>query len=255
MSSDTCLIPIIRCTVNRAERGTVGVRNMKSIWRALLIIAPAGLVLGACAGTNTACQNPTTPDQVLDCSNDHFTTTVVEGTTAGAVLGGAAGYFLSGSSNPAQGILTGAVLGGAIGTAAGYAVARNNFEQQHTEQNLNALIDSAHQDAVTAQQAAVAARQRAADAQARILQLTAQYRSGAMTSDNYQAELASYRRIEDKTKQMIDNVNKRAAEIRQDAAQAGSGSPQLEQQARALDAAKADLTQSYNDMAQALAGA
>jgi hypothetical protein len=54
---------------------------------------------------------------------------------------------------------------------------------------------------------------------------------------------------------MIENVNKRAAEMRQDAAQAGPGGAQLEQQARTLDAAKMQLSQSYNSMVQALAGA
>jgi uncharacterized membrane protein len=228
---------------------------MKSTFRALLILVSAGLLLGGCANMNAACQNPTTPDQVLDCSNSRFSTTVAQGAVVGAVLGGTAGYLLAGSGNKGAGVATGAVLGGALGTAAGYAVARNNFQQQRTEQNLNALIASAHQDAVTAQQAAAAAHQRATEAQARIRQLNAQYRAGQITSENYQGELASYRETEEKTRQMIDNVNRRASEIRQDAAQAGSGRGELEQQARALDAAKMQLTQSYNGMVQALAGA
>jgi len=227
--------------------------RMKSTFRALLVLISGSLLLGGCANMNAACQNPTTPDQVLDCSNSRFNTTVAQGAVTGAVLGGVAGYFLS--SNKAAGVATGAALGGALGTAAGYAVARNNFQQQRTEQNLNALIDSAHQDALVAQQAAAAAHQRASEAQARIRQLNAQYRAGQITSENYQAEIASYRETEDKTRQMIENVNKRAAEMRQDAAQAGPGGAQLEQQARTLDAAKMQLSQSYNSMVQTLAGA
>jgi uncharacterized membrane protein len=228
---------------------------MKSPLRTLLILLAVGLPAGGCANMNTACQNPTTPNQVLDCSNSRFNMTVAQGAATGAVLGAAAGYFLAGSGNKAQGALTGAAVGGALGTAAGYAVARNNFQQQRTEQNLNALIASAQQDAAVAQQAAAAAHQRAVEAQTRIRQLNAQYRAGQITSEKYQAEIASYRETGEKTRQMIDNVNRRAAEIRQDEAQAGPGRGQLEQQARALDTAKVQLTQSYNSMVQALAGA
>src|SRR5690349_20501788 len=101
---------------------------MNWTFRALLIPISASLLLGGCANTNSACQNPTTPNQVLDCSNSRFSTTVAQGAVAGAVLGGVAGYFLAGSGNKAAGVATGAALGGAVGTAAGYAVARNNFQ-------------------------------------------------------------------------------------------------------------------------------
>jgi hypothetical protein len=228
---------------------------MKLLLRTLVLLVSPCLLGGGCANTNAACQNPSTPDQVLDCSNSHFNTTVTEAAVAGALLGAAAGYFLSSGSNRAKGALVGATAGAALGTAAGYAVARNNFEQQRTEKNLNALIDYAHQDAVTAQQAATAARQRAADAQAQTRQLMAQYQAGQITSETYQTQIASFRETAAKTKQLIDNVDKRVAEIRQDEAQAGPGTAQLEQQARALDAAKADLTRSYSGMVQALAGA
>jgi hypothetical protein len=226
---------------------------MKPILRVFFIIAPASLLVGSCASTNTACQNPATPDQVLDCANQHFATTVAEGGVTGAVLGGVAGAILS--RNRAEGAALGAALGGALGTAAGYAVARRNFEQQQTEQNLNELIASAQQDALTAQQAAEAARQRAANAQERVRQLTAQYHGGQISLDKYQAELASYRDTEQKTQQMINSVDTRAAEIRQDAARAGPGAAVLEHQASSLDAAKTQLTQSYNDLVHALAGA
>jgi hypothetical protein len=203
---------------------------------------------------SASCSNPTTPDQVLDCANNRFSVTVTQGAVVGAVLGGVAGYFLGGRS--VGGAALGVAAGGALGAAAGYAVARNNFQQQRTESNLGALIDSARADATIAQQAAAAARQRAAEAQTKVRMLLAQFRSGGISADRYQAELTTYRETADRTARMIANCQRRAGEIRSDAnSVSGPGRAQLNSQAQALDAATRDLTQSRNLLLQAVAGA
>jgi hypothetical protein len=113
-----------------------------------------------------ACSNVPAPDPTLSPAENElrredarFNNTTTEGAVFGAALGAATGLAVGLLTNqkPA-GVLAltagGAVAGGALGTGAGYMVARNNYQAQQSEANLQKAIAAAQQDLVAYQHSA-----------------------------------------------------------------------------------------------------
>ena len=193
------------------------------------------------------------PNDPLAAANAHFTNTVATGAAVGCVLGGVLGAVLD-SNNRAAGAAMGCGAAGAVGGLTGYAVARNNAAQAHTEADLNADIAHASNDTAYAQKAAAEAWQQTYRARAETASLAARLHDGQISQSDYQAKLAGYRQSSAQMRSLIQHIDQREEAYRADARYATPAqAEQLNHAAGQLDSARVNLKDSYAAMQQALA--
>ena len=143
---------------------------------------------------------------------------------------------------------------GAVGGLTGYAVARNNAAQAHTEADLNADIAEANKDTTYARNAANDAWQQTYRARAETATLAASLHDGQISRSDYHSKLAGYRQSSAEMKTLIQHIDQREAAYRADASYAAPAqAEQLNHAASQLDSARVNLTHSYAAMQQALA--
>jgi hypothetical protein len=188
----------------------------------------------------------------VDQAKENVAPTVATGAAVGCIAGALLGAFLD-SGNRAAGAAMGCGGGGLAGTAGGYAVAKNNVAEAGTEAALNADIAKANQDARVAQQAAAEAWRQTYAAKAETMALQGEVRAGQITEADYRTRISSYERSSEEMKSLINDIDQREAVYRASAADAPPEQAQeLGAATQQLDAARANLTNSYDAMQQAL---
>jgi hypothetical protein len=228
---------------------------------------PAGrgiAALMACIMLLTGCANQfagvnlTPAQQQLKQANDRFSQTVGEGVVVGALalglLGAGVGALAGGKKGALIGLAAGAAVGGAVGAALGYNVARNNYAQSKTEQNLRQLIAEATQDASAYHRSAAASRDIAAEAHTRIAALDAQYRAKKITAEQYKQAASTYKSSADIMQAQVSSSSQKITEMRTDAtSQTGEDRSQLLNDARQVELARRALKESSDSLAASLA--
>ncbi len=176
---------------------------------AVLMIGAMGL-LGGCGttggadnggGDSYAAMSPA--ERRWHQSNRQFNRTVAKGAVAGAVAGALVGALVS--KNKVTGALVGAAAGAAIGAGVGYYVATKNRQYANREDELNAKITAADQEAVAYRQTADAAEEYSTWQRQRIRKMKADLRAKRITQSQYNAE-------RDKSKKQVAVMRKRAKE-------------------------------------------
>lgn len=225
--------------------------------RGIAALMACVMLLAGCAGQIGG--PPLTPaQQQLQQANQRFNKTVGEGALVGALalglVGAGVGALAGGGKGAAIGAASGLVLGGALGAAMGYDVARRNYAQARTEDNLKQLIASANTDADAYHRSAVASRSIAAEARQKIAYLDSQYRARTITADQYKAQMASYRSSSEIMQSQLSSSEQRVAAMRADAAnQSGPDRAALINDARQVEEARRALQQSSDSLAATLA--
>lgn len=234
-------------------------------WSVHLTPAKRGLALAmACVVTLAGCASqvggpPLSAAQMqLRQANDRFRQTVAEGALAGGALlgiaGGVIGAVACGSRCALLGAASGVAVGAGIGAAMGYNVARKNYAQARTEDNLKKLIAEANQDAGAYHRSADASRDIAAEARTRIAALDAQYRAKTITAEQYKQSVATYRESSDIIKTQLASTNEKMAAMRADAAaQDSADKASLLNDANQVEEARRALKQSSDSLAATLA--
>ena len=218
----------------------------------------------ACVITLAGCSGPvgspplSPAQQQLKQANDRFNTTVVEGAVIGGavlgVAGGVLGAVLCGKNCALLGLAAGAAVGAAAGAAKGYDVARKNYTQARTEDNLKRLIAESNQDADAFHRSAVASRDIAAEARTKIAALDEQYKAKTITADQYKQGASSYRASADIITTQLASTTQKMATMRADAAtQSGSDQSTLLDDARQIEEARRALKESSESLAATLA--
>jgi len=136
--------------------------------RLIILVAAVTLLVAGC-GSNPA-QEGTSSDQ---------TRTRVEGTAAGAVIGGLLGYALGGR----KGMAIGAVVGGGTGLIIGNEVAKRKAQYASEEDFLNAEIASAQQFNRSTAQYNNQLRGQIAELQQQTNLMESRYRAGTVSRD------------------------------------------------------------------------
>ena len=215
------------------------------------------MMLAGCAGQIGG--PPLSPaQQQLKQANDRFNLTVGEGAAVGAValglLGAGVGALAGGKKGALIGLGSGVVLGGAVGAAMGYNVARKNYAQARTEDNLRQLIAEANQDADAYHRSAVASRDIAKEARIKIAALDAQYRAKTITAEQYKQAAMTYRSSEDIMQSQLNNSTDKITAMRADAAhQRGADRSELLNDAHSVELARRALKESSDSLAATLA--
>lgn len=220
----------------------------------ITFLASAGFLLAGCAGGGYDPSLSPAQNQLRQ-SNARFNQTIGEGAGAGALLGGIAGLALGGR-NRGQAALIGAAAGGALGAGAGYAVASNNLNRSSSEAQFNEAIQRANADADAFRSSAHASQEIADQATADASRLNKQLRAGQITQAQYRAGLAKYQADSSMITSQINEAQKSASTMRQNARVAsGSNSGRFAGSASDVEASRSQLEQSRVKMNLALAGA
>jgi hypothetical protein len=222
-------------------------RNFRKPGKASLGLA-AMLTLSACAGQMGG--QPLTPaQQQLQDANKRFAATTAEGAVAGAILGTLIGFAAGG----ARGALIGGLGGAAVGTAVGYSVSQNNFNQSHTEANLENLIQQSNVDAAAYERSAAASAQIVTDLHNQISELDSQFAAHTISVSQYQARISSYRSSADLMRKQVADMEKESDSLHADAANyGGSHSAELNGVAGRIDAARQSEEASLHDVDAAM---
>jgi hypothetical protein len=218
-----------------------------ALWKLAKTLAAIALLvnLAACAG-QTGGQALTPAQAQLQQENKHFAATVGEGAVVGALGGALIGYLAGGN----KGAIIGAAAGGVAGGATGYAVAHNNLSHAHTEANLQKAIQEANGDADAYERSAAASAQIAADFRAQAAELQARYKTGAISYAQYQSSIASYRTSADTMRKQLAGMQNESVAWHADAS--SYGSPDLNQAAMRIDAARQREAESLRSLDAAL---
>jgi hypothetical protein len=194
----------------------------------------------------------------LKQANDRFNTTVGQGALVGAIalglLGAGVGAMAGGRNGALIGLAAGAALGGAIGAAVGYNVARKNYAQARTEDNLKKLIAEANLDADAYHRSAVASQNIANEARLKIAALDAQYRAKTISAEQYKQSAMTYKSSADIMQSQLTGTTDKINAMRADAAnQTGSDRENLLNDAQAVELARRTLKESSDSLAATLA--
>jgi uncharacterized membrane protein len=216
-------------------------------WKLAKTLAAIALAVNVSACAGQTGDQPLTPAQAqLQQENKHFAATVGEGALVGALGGALIGYLAGGS----RGAIIGAAAGGVAGGATGYAVAHNNLSHAHTEADLQKAIQEANADAGAYERSAAASAQIAADFREQAAELQARYKTGAISYAQYQSRIASYRSSADTMRKQLSSMQSESVAWHADAS--AYGSPDLNQAAMRIDAARHREAQSLQSLDQAL---
>jgi hypothetical protein len=225
--------------------------------RGIAAVMACVILLAGCAGQlGGPALSPA--QQQLQQANDRFRQTIGEGAAMGAValglLGAGVGAMAGGGKGALIGLGAGAALGGAVGTAMGYIVARKNYLQAKTEQNLKQLIAAANGDADAYHRSATASRDIAAEARTKIAVLDSQYRAKQITAEQYRQSAQSYKTSADIMQTQLTSSTVKVNEMRTDAqSQTGEDRTELLNDARQVEAARRALKESSDSLASTLA--
>lgn len=215
------------------------------------------MLLAGCAGQMGG--PPLSPaQQQLKQANDRFNLTVGEGAAVGAValgiLGAGVGALAGGKKGALIGLAGGAALGGAVGAAVGYNVARRNYAQARTEDNLKQLIAAANQDADAYHRSAMASRDIAKEARIKIAALDAQYRARQITAEQYKQAAMTYKSSQDIMQEQLNSSSDKITAMRADAAHQSAGDRnELLNDAHSVELARRALKESSDSLAATLA--
>jgi hypothetical protein len=215
------------------------------------------IMLTGCAGQLGG--PPLSPaQQQLRSANDRFNQTVGEGAAIGAIalglVGAGVGAVAGGKQGAVIGLAAGAALGGAVGAAMGYNVARKNYAQARTEDNLKKLIGEANQDADAYHRSASASRDIAKEARVKIAALDAQYRAKTITAEQYRQSSMTYKSSADIMQAQLTSSTAKITAMRADAArQKTSDRNELLNDARQVELARRALKESSDSLAATLA--
>lgn len=204
------------------------------------------LALGACANTNDPTLTPA--ERQLRQESNKFAQTTAEGAVFGALAGLAIGYLAGG----ARGAAIGAGAGALTGAVAGYEVAQNNYMQAKTEDNYNKAIQEARNNAQQYQADAASAQAVADQALADIAQLKQQYRSQAISVDQYRASLAKYSADVQAIEKLSTSAQSQIDTMTKESARAGAQGGGFAQSAAQMSASKASLDNSAEQVKRAL---
>ena len=222
--------------------------------RSVVFLTSTALLLAGCASGGYDPGLSPAQNQLRQ-SNARFNQTIGEGAGAGALLGGLAGLALGGR-NRGQAALIGAAAGGALGAGAGYAVASNNLSRTSSEAQFNEAIQRASADADAFRSSAQASQQIAEQATADAGRLNKQLRAGQISQAQYRSGLAKYQADNNMMTSQINEAQKSAATMRQNARVAsGSNSGRFAGSASDVEASRSQLQQSQAKLSQLLAGA
>ena len=181
--------------------------------KGIVVVVSLSLLAG-CASARGSAGGESAAQSALEEADERFNTTMAEGALIGAVLGAAIGAAAGGG----RGAAIGALGGTAVGVAAGYAVARNNYAQAQTEQNLQAMIAEAQKDAQAYRRSAEASQQIAIEARTRADQLAAQYAAKTISAGQYRASMESYKRSSEIMRKQLGDMKTKVANLRADSA-------------------------------------
>jgi hypothetical protein len=233
--------------------------RMTPAGRGVAALMAGVLMLAGCASqTGTGGQPQSAAQMQLQQANDRFMQTVGEGAAMGAATLGLLGAGIGALAGRGKGALIGAgagvALGAALGSAMGYIVARKNYLQAKTEENLKQLIAAAHGDADAYHRSAVASRDVAAEARTKITALDRQYRAKQITAEQYKQAAQSYKNSSDIMQTQIASSTDKAKAMRTDAqGQTGEDRSDLLNDAHQVDAARRALKESSDSLAATLA--
>jgi hypothetical protein len=217
------------------------------------------LLLAGCASqTGTGGQPQSAAQMQLQQANDRFRQTVGQGAAIGAatlgLLGAGIGAMAGGGKGALIGLGAGAAMGAALGTAMGYVVARKNYLQAKTEENLKQLIAAAHGDADAYHRSAVASRDIAAEAHTKIAALDKQYRAKQISAEQYKQAAQSYKTSSDIMQTQIASSTDKVNAMRTDAkGQTGEDRSDLLNDAHQVEVARRALKESSDSLAATLA--
>lgn len=214
------------------------------------------MLLAGCA-SQTGGQSLSPAQMQLQQVNDRFRQTVGEGAAMGAVTLGLLGAGIGALAGRGKGALigagAGAAVGAALGTAMGYVVARKNYLQAKTEENLKQLIAAANGDADAYHRSATASRDIAAEAHTKITALDRQYKAKQITAEQYKQAAQSYKSSADIMQSQVASSSDKVTAMRTDAqSQTGENRQELLNDARQVEAARRSL-KSSNSLAASLA--
>jgi hypothetical protein len=228
--------------------------------RTLASLVACCMMLTAC-GTPLMQGEPLTPaQQQLKDSNARFNQTVFEGAAIGAValglVGAGLGAVVAGKQGAILGGAAGVAAGAALGGAIGYRAAQKNYDQAKNEDNLKQLIAAANDDAIASQRSAEASRQVAADARAKIAALNQQYKSAAITLEQYKRTTSTYQESSKYMAEQEKGMRQEALSLRTDAAsQAPQDRRAMLESARELDNSAGKVHAANDNLVKYLASA
>jgi len=216
------------------------------------------IMLAGCAGQLGGGPPLSPAQQQLKQANDRFNTTVGEGAVIGAValglVGAGVGALAGGKKGALIGLGAGAALGAGVGAAMGYNVARKNYAQAQTEDNLKQLIAAANQDADAYHRSAVASRDIAREARIKIAALDAQYRAKTITAEQYRQSAQTYKASADIMQDQLTSSTDKINAMRSDATnQRGTDRSELLNDAHSVELARRALKESSDSLAATLA--
>jgi hypothetical protein len=225
--------------------------------RGIAAVMACILLLAGCA-SQTGGAGLTPAQMQLQQANDRFRQTVGEGAAVGAVTLGLLGAGIGALAGRGKGALiglgAGAAVGAALGTAMGYVVARKNYLQAKTEENLKQLIAAANGDADAYHRSAVASRDIAAEARTKIAALDQQYRAKQITAEQYKQSAQTYKTSSDIMQSQLTTSTEKVTAMRTDAqGQTGEDRNDLLNDARQVEIARRTLKESSDSLAATLA--
>ncbi len=226
--------------------------TMRPLWRATAIVAILSMMLGACATTNgqedpsslTAAERDLRKKTEDERKSDSAVTGAIAGAVAGALLGA-----LLGGRNAAAGALIGAAAGGLAGGAVGYgygsymnARARS---YSNAESRANAVTQSANNTLNYYNQVNASARTILGEQEAKVAKLNEDYKSRAISKEQFQKALASANNNEANIKQQLDGLDTQLNSMKTDPQAA-----RLAQQIQKLQQQRDSLKETYDRLLQ-----
>jgi uncharacterized protein YcfJ len=223
----------------------------RPMWRVVAAAAALSMLLGACEMPAEE-ENPSTltaaeRDMRAKTEDQRKVDSTVTGAAGGAVAGALVGYLIGGWSGALYGAAAGGVAGGALGYGYGSYMNARARDYSTAEARASAVTESANQTLAYYAQVNASARTILAEQEAKVARLNDDYKSRAITKEQFQTALASANANQANLQEQLQGLDKQLDAMKTDpqAAALGQQILQLQQERDSLKGTYDRLLQIY----------